>query len=295
LNKLNRFVLAISPLLTWAGSAPAQENAIPKVLQIMREYTKPGKGGMVHDRAESAFVQAMARAKWPTHYLALTSLSGKSRALFLTQYATFEAWEKDSAAVDKNAALSAALDHASMADGELLDSTDQGLFLFNDEMSLRPMSDLSHMRYLEISSYRVRPGHDQEWSELVKMVKEAYEKSVPAAHWGVYAQVYGGTGEGGTTYLVFTARKTLAEVDRSFKEDDPQFVAAMGEDGMKRLRELEGSCVESAQHQLFAFNPHMSYVADEWIKSEPDFWRPKPAAAVAAKPAAKPAAEKENP
>jgi len=25
---------------------------------------------------------------------------------------------------------------------------------------------------------------------------------------------------------------------------------------------------------LFAFNPHMSYVADEWIKADPDFWKP---------------------
>ncbi|MFY9531403.1 MAG: hypothetical protein WBC04_05690 [Candidatus Acidiferrales bacterium] len=93
-------------------------------MQITREYTKPGKAGMVHDKTESAFVQAMTRAKWPTHYVAMTSLSGKQRALFLTQYASFEAWEEDSAAVEKNTALSAALDRASMADGELLDSED---------------------------------------------------------------------------------------------------------------------------------------------------------------------------
>jgi hypothetical protein len=276
--------------------AAAQENTIPKVLQITREYTKPGKAGMVHDKTESAFVQTMSRAKWPTHYLAMTSLSGKQRALFLTRYDSFEAWEKDNAAVEKNATLSAALDRESVADGELLDTMDQGVFLFRDEMSLRPMSDLSHMRYLEISSYRVRPGHNAEWSELVKMVKDAYEKSVPDAHWGMYAQVYGGGGEGGTTFLVLTARKTLAEVDRMFKEDDPQFRAAMGEEGMRKLGELEASSVESLQHQLFAFNPRMSYVSDEWMKAD-EFWKPKAITASAAKPAAKTVAEakKENP
>lgn len=262
--------------------AVAQENSIPKVLQITREYTKPGKGGMAHDRTESVFVQAMARAKWPTHYLGMTSMSGKQRALFLTHYASFEAWEKDNMAAEKNAAFSAALDRDNMADGELLDSVDQGVFRFRDEMSLRPMADLSHMRYLEVSSYQVRPGHDEEWTELVNMVKAAYEKGVPNAHWGMYEEVYGGDGH--HTYLVLTARKTLAEIDRTFSDDDPKFAAAMGEDGMKRLGELVSSSVETSQHQLFAFNPHMSYVADEWIKAD-DFWKPKAAAMPAAKPA----------
>jgi hypothetical protein len=251
------------------------------VLQITREYTKPGKAGMVHDKAESAFVQAMTRAKWPTHYIGMTSLSGKSRALFLTQFESFEAWEKDNAAVGKNAALSAALDRASMADGELLDSIDQGVFVFNEELSLRPRPDLSPFRYMDISVYHVRPGHNKDWTDIVKMVKDAYEKAVPEAHWGVFAQFYGG--EGGT-YLVLTARKSLTEVDRSFL-DTKQFRAAMGEDGMKKLDELVAVSIESSLHNLFAFNPRMSYVADEWIKND-DFWKPKAVAtpAVAAKP-----------
>jgi hypothetical protein len=251
------------------------------VLQITREYTKPGKSGMVHEKTESAFVQAMTRAKWPTHYLGMTSLSGKSRALFLTPYASFEAWEKDNAAVEKNTTLFTALDRASMADGELLDSVDQGVFVFRDDLSLRPMAGLSHMRYLEISVYRVRPGHAREWTELVKMVKAAYEKGVPDAHWGTFQQVVGG--EGGT-FLVVTARKTLAELDRHAQESK-QFEAAMGEDGMKKLAELTGASVESSSHQLFAFNPRMSYVPEEWIKADPDFWKPKTVAAPAAKPA----------
>jgi hypothetical protein len=286
MNKLSRSLLGMSLVVACSCIAAAQENSqgnvsIPKVLQITREYTKPGKSGVAHEKTESAFVQAMTRAKWPTHYLGMTSLSGKNRALFLTRYASFEAWEKDNAATEKNTALSAALDRAAMADGELLDSEDQGVFVFRDDLSLRTMADLSQMRYLEISAYHVRPGHTGEWTELVKMVKAAYEKGVPDAHWGMFQKVYGD--EGGT-FLVLTARKTLAEVDRSFQED-AQFAAAMGEDGMKKLGELIGASVESSQHQLYAFNPRMSYVGDEWIKGDPDFWKPKTVTAPAAKPA----------
>src|SRR5437762_11690095 len=133
-----------------------------------------------------------------------------------------------------------------------------------------------------ISVYQVRPGHDSEWTGLVKMVKAAYEKGVPDAHWGMYSQAFGGDGG---TFLVLTARKTLAEVDRGFKEDNEQFMAAMGEDGMKKLGELVGTSVESSHHQLFHFNPHMSYVEDAWIKGDPDFWKPKTVMTPTAKPA----------
>jgi hypothetical protein len=276
MNKLSRFLLGLSLVLTCSCITAAQEKSqanpsIPRVLQITREFTKPGKAGFVHDASESAFVQAMVRAKWPTHYLGMTSLSGKQRALFLTSFASFEAWEKDNAAVQKNSTLAPAIEAASVADSAQLDSIDQAVFVFNDEMSLRPLADLSQMRYMEVSLYHVRPGHGREWNELVKLVKAAYEKGVPGSHWGVFEQVFGGDGG---SYLVLTARKTLAEVDHGFQVENKQFEAAMGAEGMKKLEELAAASIESEQHQLFAFNPHMSYVADEWIKADPDFWKP---------------------
>jgi hypothetical protein len=282
IRSLMGFCLAASLITVAAAQEDSQmKMSIPKVLQITREYTKPGKAGMIHDKTESAFVQAEARAKWPTHYLGMTSLSGKQRALFITQYQSFEAWEKDNAAVAKNSALSAALDRAGAADGELLDSMDQGVFIYHEEMSLRPKADLSQMRYLEVSGYQVRPGKTSEWNEVVKMVKEAYEKAVPDAHWGMFSQAYGGTGG---TYIVLTSLKSLAEVDHNFAAGK-QFREVMGEEGMKKLDELFGASVESSHHELFAFNPHMSYPADEWVKGDPDFWKPKAAAPAKPKPA----------
>jgi hypothetical protein len=273
------FALSLAAFCLYATSAQ-EKMSVPKVLQIQREFLKPGKAGMIHENKESAFIDAMTRAKWPTYYVGMTSLSGKSRALFFTSYDSFEAWEKDSAEVGKNAALASALDRAYASDGDLLDSTDTGVFVLKEDMSLRPRPDLGAARFMEISSYHVRPGHNKEWTEAVKLVKAAYEKGVPESHWGMFEQVYGGDGG---TYLVLTSHKSLSEVDQGFA-DDKKFVAAMGEDGMKKLSELVAACVESSQHQLFAFNPHMSYVSEEWIKSSPDFWNVKPAAKAAAAP-----------
>src|SRR5208337_5202564 len=126
-------------LLAGCAVVVAQEPstmAPPKVLSVTREYTKPGRNGTPHEKTESAFVQAMTRAKWPTHYLAVDSVSGKPRSLFLTGYESFEAWEKDIQATEKNVSLSAALDRANMADGDLLAATDQAALVLRPEMSL---------------------------------------------------------------------------------------------------------------------------------------------------------------
>ncbi len=281
--KLNPILLGLSLAVAGTSLAAAQETAtIPKILQITREYTKPYRNGAAHDKTEAAFIQAMTRAHWPTYYIGMTSLSGKSRAVFFTHYDSLEAWEKDNAAVAKNSVLSAELERASVNDGELLDEVDQGVFIYSDELSFNAKADLSDKRFLEISAYQVRPGHEEQWNEAVKLVKEGYRKANTGAHWGVWRQLYGG--EGGR-YLVLTSHKTLAEVDQGFR-DDKQFEEAMGEEGLKHLDKLVEESVETSHHELLQINPHMSYVPEDWIKADPEFWKRKPAAASAAQPAA---------
>jgi hypothetical protein len=256
----------------------------PKVLVVDREFLKPGKGGSAHEKAESAFVQAFARAKWPTHYLAMNSVSGKNRALFFIGYDSFDAWEKDNMAQQKNAALSAALDRAVINDGDLLSEADASVLVYNEEQSLRAPVDIAHMRYFEISLYRVRAGHRHEWNEAVKLVKAAYEK-VPETHWAMYEAMFG---QEDATYIVIIPRKSASELDHA-ADEEKAFLAAMGADGMKRLGELESSAVEFSQNNLFQFNPAMSYPRDEWVKADPEFWKTN---ATAAPKAMKPAEEK---
>ncbi len=274
--------LVVGGLLAGVEAVAQEMPSPPKVLVIMREYLKPGRAGGVHERSESAFVRAMTAAKWPTHYFAIESMSGPSRALFLTGYPSFAAWEKDNQATAKNAALTAALEHASLMDGDLLTSYDQNVFVYRDDISLRSNVDIAHMRYFQILLFQVRPGHEKEWSDLAKMYKEGYEKAVPDAKWAVFESVFGANNGG--MVAIFMPMKTLAEVDQSFA-DDKKFSDAMGEDGMKKLAELSASSIETEQVNLFQFNPKMSYPQEEWIKADPEFWKPKMAAPAAAKPA----------
>jgi hypothetical protein len=277
MNRITTALVSGAIVLCAGVVAVAQESSEatmppPKVLVVQREFLKPGKGGSTHEKTESAFVQAFTRAKWPTHYFAVSAMTGKPRVLFLIGFDSFESWEKDDAATAKNKTLSAALGRAITADSDLLSDADQTVLVYNDDQSLNSAVDIAHMRYFEISLYRVRAGHRQEWEELVKLVKSAYEK-IPDMHWAEFDAMYG---QQGSTHVVFFPMKSLKEVDEGFARDK-QFVSAMGEDGMKKLGELESSAVEFTQMNLFQFSPSMSYPRDEWIKADPDFWKPKPA------------------
>jgi len=277
-------LLLMSPLVIGCmGTVAAQEmsegmHQPPKVLNILREFTKPGKAGMSHEKTESAFVEMMTASKWPTHYLAVDSMSGKPRTLFLTAYPSFEAMEKDIKAIEKNTALLAKLDHAGVVDGELLSDTDAGDFAYREDLSLRGGTDIPHMRYFEISLFHIKPGHDKDWETLVKMYQTAFEK-IPDVHWAMYEAIYG---QADSSFVIFNPMKSLSEVDRGFAEGK-QMETAMGEEGMKKLRELTAETVESSQTNLFAFNPRISYIDEDWIKADPDFWKPKAAHAAAKK------------
>lgn len=276
MKRLTGVLLGLLILFGAFGIAVAQETAEattppPKVMVIYREFLKPGRAGTLHEKSESAFVQALSHAKWPTHYFAADSLSGRPRTLFFNGYGSFADWEKDHMMMMKNPALGAMLDRAAVADGDLLSETDQTVATFNEDQSLHAAVDIAHMRGFEISVYRIRPGHRKDWSDLVKLVKEAYEK-VPDTHWAMYEVMFGP--QVNPTYLVFTPFKSGAEIDHE-ADRSKDFMAAMGEDGMKRLSELEAATVESTQSNLFVFNPAISYPPDEWINADPDFWKPR--------------------
>jgi len=268
-------------LAGWSELGIAQEKAgempPPKVLVIFREFLKPGRTGTTHEKTESAFVQAFRSAKWPTEYLAVDSLSGKPRSLFLTGYDSFAAWEKDAQAVQKNATLSAALDRAGLLDGDVQSDADASVLAYREDLSLRPAVDLPHMRYFEISLFVVKPGHDKDFENLAKMYVSAYEK-IQDVRWATFQLMYGQ--QSGTAYAVFSPLKSASEVDQEIVTGK-QFEQSMGEDGMKKLSDLSAASIESSQTNLFIFNPRESYVSDKWVAADP-FWN------VAVKKPAKP-------
>ena len=108
--------LATSSFLVASAICAAAQDATPppppKVLVIRREYLKPGKAGAIHVKSEGNFIKAATDAKWPTHYVAMDSMSGPTRALYMFAYDSFEAYGKDQEATAANGKFAAAIDAA---------------------------------------------------------------------------------------------------------------------------------------------------------------------------------------
>jgi len=298
--KISPVLLGLSLAVTGSTMAAAQDTSAkpPAVIQITREFLKPGKGGGQHDKTEAAFVALVNKAKLQGHYVALNSMTGKSRALYITRYPSFAAWEADNKTVDKTPGLDAEFDRAADADGALLDGIDSSVFTYDEDLSYHPHPDVSHARYYEITVFHVRPGHRKDWYDVTKAYKEANDKAGTTQHWATYEMAYGG--EGGE-YISITARNSLAEIDSGIAESKKIAAALGGDEGMRKLDESFWGAVESVRTELFTINPKQSYPEDQWLKGDPDFWKPKaqaaaqttkPATTASAKPAAAPVAPK---
>lgn len=281
-------VLAVFLMLSVAWPALAQEGSPPKVIQIFREEVKPGKGA-AHEKVEAGWPRAFAKANSPTHYLAMTSVSGPTEAWFISGYDSLAAWEKDTQNNDNNPALSAELQRLSAQDGELLSGARSIVATYREEMSYRPNgANIGLMRYFYITTVRVRPGSD--YSEINKIARAAHEKASVPEHWAVFEVTYG-MPRG--TFLIFQPLKSLADVDAFPQTHGETYQAAIGEDGAKKLSELAKAAVISSETNIFAFSPKMSYSSEKTIAADPAFWAPKPKAPAPAKsagekPAAKP-------
>ena len=266
------FSVTLSSLFASAAmAAAAQDNAPPpppKVLVIQREYLKPGKAGNVHVQSEAAFIKAENDAKWPTHYIAMDSMSGPTRALFMFAYDSFEEYGKDQEAQAKNGDFAAAIDAAQLADGELLERYDSNTFLYHPEMSLHDRVEVPHQRYWEFMVFRIKAGQEKEWMDLVKLYQDGY-KNTPEAHWAVYESEYGENNGG--EWVVINPMRSLAEVDKGMA-NGKSFQAALGEAGMKRMGELSAACIESMQVNLFAVNAKESYVDPAWATTAPELY-----------------------
>lgn len=290
MSRIRPVLVGISLVLAGGLAAVAQDATPtpPKVIQIVREYLKTGKAPSAHDRSEAGYVSLSARAKLQGHYVGLNSMSGKPRALYLYRYPSLDAMEKDNQLIEKNSALSAEFDRLVASDGELLDSMDEAILTYDEELSYHPHPDLSHARYYELNVFHVRPGHTREWHQVVKMYQDACDKANNGAHWGMYDLAYGG--EGGT-FIALSHRSSMKEIDDIFAGGQKFEEAMGGEDGMQKFDELFGQAVDSMRTELFSINPKQSYAEESWIKADPDFWKPKKAApetASAKPPAPKP-------
>ena len=269
-------VAAVCGLATYAHAQAAPPP--PKMLQIYREILKPGHA-VAHAKTEAGWPAAFRKANWSTgSYIGMTSVSGPSEAWFLAGWDSFAEYEKDDAAVQANAALSAELDRLSTSDGDHLSSHAVSFAVYREDLSYRPNVDIPEMRYFRVITFRVKPGRTADFAASSKIIADAHAKANMDEHWAAY-EVVSGMADG--TYLVFLPMKSLADMDTVQAMHGKPYEAALGEENAKKLADLS-SGTESSTTAVFRLSPKMSYPPKEWQQNA--FWAP-PAAAPAKVPA----------
>jgi hypothetical protein len=287
MKKILLAAVAVSWLVGGATALRAQDGMTgppPKVLVINREMVKVGKGA-AHAKNEAAWARAFMEAKAPDRYLATTTMSGPNEAIFFEGFDNYAAWgEADK--YDSQPKVTALTGPPTEKDGDYVSEGRTMVATFNEKWSWKPNMNVSEMRYFELETIRMRPGHDKEWDELIALYQGAATKMNLDEHDIFYEVHYGGPAG---TVLIFTPRKSLGEVDAAMGTGKA-FQEALGEKGREQWAKLLEQAIAADSTEMLSFSPEMSYPPEAWVKADPSYWKPKPmmggkSAAGAKKPA----------
>ena len=271
-----RKLMLVLCVLGVAGIAQAQEAMMspPKVLTMTREVLKTGKGA-AHEKWEAGWPRMFAKANWPTHYIAMSSITGEPRVLFFTGYDSLQDWAKDTHAQEQDATIASEETTLADKDGDYLTGLTNAVFTYMPELSYHPDVPVAGTRYFGTVAFHVKPGHGDHFVEVRKIALAAHEKAGLSDHYALYHLTAGGA-QG--TYVIFLPMKSLAELDAFPTVHGKAYKDALGEDGQKKLADFDSQGLESSETQIFTLSPGMSYPAKEWAQADPDFWGSKPAA-----------------
>jgi hypothetical protein len=259
----------------------AQPAEPPMVLHIDQEFIKEGKAG-AHRKAEQAYVAAFRKADFPIHYIALSSEAGVNEVMFVESYPSFAAME-DADKLEQKTPLRSDLDAADAQDGELRSGSHSLTAVFRPDLSYLPEEPLTFgkTRYVLLATYHLRLGRSEDFQAGAKVILEGYKRAMLPTTVVAY-EVVAGAPEG--TYLFLEQMESLKDLDRE-ADDQQALTNAVGTENFRRLMKGAGDVFEGIDTALYAVSPEMSYVSKATEDEDPDFWRPAPPPAPAAKTA----------
>jgi len=276
------FLVASSAFFMGSVQSPAQTGGPPKVLLIVREEIKPGMMG-AHTREANNVVRIYSKARSPHHRLALVPVAGnENEVTYLWGFDSFADLEKSGKDLDTIATVThkAEFDRVRPEGEDYHSSQRDSIAVLREDLSYRPGTDISRMRYMRVHTIRVKPGHVREFEEGRRIVNAAHQKARIDETMVVY-QVAGGAQSG--TYLVFIPWSTLDGLGTI--PHGKAYFDAMGDNNRDKLDKIENDSIVFSAVDIYAFAPQLSYMSQQWVASDPAFWTLKPMAPEPAAPA----------
>ncbi len=244
------------------GSVFGQVAPTTPYLQIVREVVKIGHAGAAHAATEVNWLAAYRRTGIANHYLAMETAFGPTEAWFVSGHQSLAAIEELNVAIANSPGLGKTLERNWAADAAHLVDARVLLLRHRPALTYGPGPALPTTRMMEVTIFRVRPGGEGGFSEAATLYRTAVEQAKVPVHWATYEVM---AGMPGPTYMVFSAKNSMADLDPG-----PVEKAISAEIG-KRLAAASQSLI-SIETLVFNFSPEMSYLPAAWIAQDPKFW-----------------------
>ena len=285
---MQKSFLSLTLLAFVAGSAATalaqgMPTSQPKFLHVVREQVKLGRSAD-HSRWEAGWPAAFEKAKSPDTYIALESVTGPGEVWYMIPFSSHAAYGESMAKQDADPALSAELERLSRGDAEFVSEVNALDAAARPELSYGAFPDLAKMRFWEITTFRVKPGHGEDFAAAAKAWASASGRSAPGASWRTYEVMAGAPGG---TYLVFSSYGAFADFDKAAADGDATFKGLTFEE-RSALQKFETEGALNTVTNRFRLDPRQSYVPAEVRQRDPAFWMPKAPAKTAAAPKKKP-------
>ena len=128
--------------------------------------------------------------------------------------------------------------------------------------------NLPKAHYLLISIFRIRPGNEAAFAEMVKL-RRARRDSINLDRPEIAYEVVAGAMSG--TYVFVAPLPTLKTLDDGLART-PAYAEGVRETGKRAAAETE----VSQERLLLRIEPGLSYVSDDFASGDPAFWNRKP-------------------
>ena len=267
---LSLTVLAFVAGGTAAALAQGLPTTQPKFLNIVREQVKVGRSAD-HSKFEAGWPAAFEKAKDSGYYIALVSMTGPSEALYVTPFASQAAFGEIAAKEDADPVLTKELDRLSLGDAEFISDLTRIQAVGRPELSHGEYPDIAMMRFWEITTFRVKPGHGEEFAAAVKTWAAAVGRSSSSLRWRTY-EVMAGAPDG--TYLIFSTVTSFAEFDKAMTDGETTWKSLTFEERSTLQKSFAEGALSSTTNR-YRLDPVQSYVPAETRQKDPAFWMPK--------------------
>lgn len=217
-------------------------------------------------------IRPYAEARAAVNVIGMAAVTGTPEVWLMEAHLAFASIEDLDKAVSGVAPAGPLNESLSQTQEDVLPPGRTLIALYRPEWSYRSPQAIRMFpaaRYFHVSIYRIRPGADAEFGELVRLRRLAMDRA-NLDRPDVAYQIISGAPAG--TYVFLAPLTSLRTLDDGVAKM-PVFAEAFGAAEEGGGKKLAAEAEISREHLLFRVEPRISWVSDDFASTDPGFWR----------------------